>query len=153
MHLAGIQALLVMTNPRCIQLLNQLMDGVKGFDEHAAILHHLADLDRETVRGLLDGLASLGLVAKRPDDEYWYAGEAKWKEFSDSAWRHIHWLRSVGDDEQALDCELALQAAWDTRSFEPHRRRRAGLFRESPAGRRFATRLASRTLGIPAEKR
>ncbi|MCU1529627.1 MAG: hypothetical protein JWP75_3390 [Frondihabitans sp.] len=153
MHPAGIQALLVMTNPRCIQLLNQLMDGVRPFDEHASILQHVAGLDRECVRELLDGLVSLGLVATRPPDEYWFAGEAKWREVSNDAWRHIHWLRSVGDGEQALDCELALEAAWDARSLEAHRRRRARVFRESASGRRFSARLADRTLGIPAGAR
>lgn len=153
MHSSRVQSLIVLSDPVCLELLFRLEDGPAPLEELADAVDARLGVDPTRIPAYLDGLVGIGFAgfeeAEGGDGPLYVSlGVEAFRARNADAWRHIHWLHCVGDNVQADDLALALDAAWDARSADPVRRRRAALFRDSAAGGRHRRRLLERTLGV-----
>ncbi|GAA4671824.1 hypothetical protein [Frondihabitans cladoniiphilus] len=147
---SAIQGLVIMVSPVNVHLINLLLDGVEALPVfHESVCARLGlPLTSAEVEQRLEGLVHTGfarrndrgIIVARSEDEY------RWRNTEIA--RHLALLEAMGDEEQAQDCRLALDAAWDARSIEPVRHSRARLFARSEAGKRLDERYRDRTLGF-----
>ncbi|WP_344798120.1 hypothetical protein [Frondihabitans peucedani] len=145
----AIQALIVLTDPLCVFTLDLVHDGVTSEAEIARrVAERLGVSERRSV-SVLDGLAGIGYVSRTSLGRVEPRGPGHLGAVIDAALDQLDLLRAVGEEEHALDCVEAIDAAWNTRSDDPGRRVLGALFRSSPAGARFRARCAEHTLGQP----
>lgn len=144
---AGVQALIVFTDPVCVYCLDLVHEGVTSEAEVAIRASERIGVTVEHAAAVLDGLIGVGYVGRAGLSEIANLGFADFAEHFEEAMDQLEWLRSEGEGRQVDDVVAAMDAAWNTRSADPAKRLSAARFRGSAAGRRHAARLEARTIG------